>query len=89
MVSDSITKFIFVTSPSEDINDLIDDIADMNLHQGLETGFTNKLMYAIQSISYGWIDDAINQINTFINQVEAHRGDKLTDVQADYLVTVA
>ena len=57
---------------------LIDDIEAMNLHQGLENSLIQKLMNALQSLGYGWIDDAINQLNAFINQVEAQRGNKLT-----------
>lgn len=87
--TDTIVIPIIVVSPSQDIENLIDDIEAMDLHHGLENSLTNKLMNVIQSIGYGWIDDAINQLNAFINQVEAQRDKKLTDEQADYLVAAA
>lgn len=85
-LTDSITVSLIVTSPSEEVESLIDDIEAMDLHQGLENSLTQKLMNVLQSIGYGWINDAINQLNAFINQVEAQRGKKLTEEQADYLV---
>ncbi len=87
--SDTKTVSIEVRSPSQEVETLIEDIYDMELHQGLENSLIQKLMNVLQSIGYGWIDDAINQLNAFINQVEGQRGNKLTDEQADYLVSAA
>ena len=46
----------------------------------------NKLDAAIKSLEKGQKNAAINQINPFINEVNAQRGKKLTDEQADCLV---
>ena len=61
------------------IENLINDIEEMGLHQGLEKSLTSKLKNAIKSLENGNIDDAINQLNAFINLVEAQRGKKLTE----------
>ena len=34
-------------------------------------------------------NDAINKLNAFINEVEAKRGNKITNEQAEYLIAVA
>lgn len=87
--TDTIIKSIVVIIPSNDIQEFINDIEDMNLHHGLENSLTQKLMNVIQSLGYGWTNDAKNQLNAFIHQVEAQRGKKLTEGQADYLVAAA
>ena len=87
--TDTITITIQVVSPSEDIESLINDIGEMNLDQGFENSLTQKLMNVIQSIGNEWYQDAINQLNAFINQVDGQRGDRLTDEQADYLIAEA
>lgn len=87
--TDIITVSIVVTNPSEEVTNLIEDIESMDLHHGLENSLTQKLMNVLQSLGKWWVNDAINQLNAFINQVEAQRGNKLTEVQADYLVTAA
>ena len=46
-----------------------------------------KVLYEVDQV-YPLIP-AINQLNAFVNQVEAQRGKKLTEGQADYLVAEA
>ena len=79
----------YVDDPVEMINDVIEDIEDMGLCHGIENSLTQKLNNVIQSLGNGQTNAAINQLNAFINQVEAQRGKKLTDEQADALVNVA
>ena len=42
-----------------------------------------------KGLKWGNTQQAINQINVFINQVEAQRGKKLTDEEADMLIEYA
>ncbi len=77
------------TNPEEAIEDLIDDIENMNLHHGLENSLVKKLENALKSLENGNDGAAINQLNAFINEVEAQRGNKLTNEQADELIAAA
>lgn len=87
--TNTFTVEVVVTNPSEEVTDLIEDIEAMNLYHGLENSLTKKLMNVLQSLEQELVDDAINQLNAFIIQVEEQRGDKLTNEQADYLIAEA
>ena len=80
---------VTVESNGVTIEEIIEDIAEMDLPKGLETSLQSKLENALDALNNNQTDAAINKINAFINQVEAQRGNKLTEVQADYLVTAA
>lgn len=71
------------------IEHLIDDIKDMELPKGLENSFVSKLDNAIKSLEKGNYNAAVNQLNAFIKEVEAQRGKKITEDQADYLIAKA
>ncbi|MCK5560220.1 MAG: hypothetical protein KAJ51_06485, partial [Thermoplasmata archaeon] len=49
----------------------------------------SKLENAQKSLDKGQDNAAVNQLNAFINEVEAQRGKKLTDAQADELIAAA
>lgn len=71
------------------VQDLIDTVEAMNLQQGIENSLDAKLDAALNAL-----DDlnenndvaAINSLESFINAVEAQRGKKITNEQADILV---
>ncbi|UCE46592.1 MAG: hypothetical protein JSW47_13330 [Phycisphaerales bacterium] len=74
-------------APSEAIEDIIEDIAqDFDLPEGIEDSLVSKLENAIDSLNKGQDNAAVNKLEAFINQVEAQRGKKLTDEEADKLV---
>ena len=73
----------------EDLEDLIEDIEEMDIHHGIENSLIKKLENVIKKLEKGNYDAAINQLNAFINEVEAQRGKKLTEDQADYLIMMA
>lgn len=75
--------------PADSIDVLVEDIGTMGLTAGLENSMGSKLDDAIESIDDGDYADAENQMEAFINQVEAQRGKKLTDEQADDLIESA
>lgn len=79
-------------TPEEAILDLIITVADMNLHQGIENSLDAKLNAALNALDDANQNNdvaAVNSLYAFINAVEAQRGKKLTDAQADTLVTEA
>jgi len=68
---------------------LISDVEDLELPDGLEKSFISKLDGAISALEKGQDNAAINKLNAFINQVKAQRGKKITEEQADELMATA
>lgn len=71
---------------------LIKDVENMNLQQGIDNSLDAKLDAALESLDAFNADkrnDAVNKLCAFVNEVEAQRGKKLTDEQADYLIIAA
>ncbi|HQK55177.1 MAG TPA: PKD domain-containing protein, partial [Methanolinea sp.] len=73
-------------APQEAIENLEDYIVNLNLDMGITNSLTAKLGAAISSLDRGNENAALNQLNAFINSVEAQRGKKLTNEQADALI---
>ena len=84
--TDTYSLIIIVQSPVEAIENLIDDVLDMELPTSIETALLSKLNNAINFLNSNQPDAAISQLEEFINKVEAQRGKKITEEQADYLV---
>ncbi|MCW4034052.1 MAG: right-handed parallel beta-helix repeat-containing protein [Candidatus Bathyarchaeota archaeon] len=76
-------------TPEQAIQQLIDDVKAMNLHHGIENSLIKKLEHALSFLEANRTHNAVNKLNAFINQVEAQRGKKITNEQADYLVSEA
>lgn len=85
--TDSVT--VDVITAADAIDDLIDIIIGMGLHHGTENSLISKLESAKKSLEKGKPHVAVNKLNAFINKVEAQRGKKLTEEQADLLVAYA
>lgn len=83
------TAIVTVQTPAEATQDLISDVEDLNLPGGTENSLVSKLENAIKSLDKGQENAAINQLNAFINQVEAQKGKKITDEEADQLIAIA
>jgi predicted CXXCH cytochrome family protein len=71
------------------IEDFPQVVEDLNLPMGTENSLKDKLNNIQNSIDDGNIATAINQLNAFINQVNALRGKKITNDEADMLVQYA
>jgi parallel beta-helix repeat protein len=71
------------------IEDLIDDVEDLGLPAGIENSLVSKLENAKKQLEKGHENAAMNLLEAFINQVEALRGKKLTDAEADALIQAA
>lgn len=71
------------------IETLIINIEHLGLSKGIENSLTAKLDNALDSLEKGRDNAAKNKLEAFINEVEAQRGKKLTDEQADALIIAA
>lgn len=81
-----------VVSKRGSVAELIREVANLNLAQGIENSLEAKLesaMNALDDVNQNNDVAAINSLHAFINAVEAQRGNKLTNEQADKLVADA
>ena len=79
-------------APEQAIHDLIDLVESMNLQQGIDNSLDAKLtsvLASLEAVNADQRNDAINKLYAFINEVEAQRGSKITDEQADSLIVAA
>ena len=77
-------------TPEQAILDLIDNVESMNLQQGIDNSLDAKLanvLASLEAFNAEQRNDSINKLYAFINEVEAQRGNKITNEQADYLVS--
>jgi len=77
------------STPAEALEDLIETIEAWNLPKGTENSLTSKLEDALHLLDKGNENGARHKPMDFINQVEALRDKKLTDEQADFLISEA
>ena len=95
-----ICVFIFTSNfasayltPSEMIEQLISQVISLNLHNGITNSLDSKLenaRKALEDVNENNNVAAVNTIkNAFINEVEAQRGDKISESDADVLIAVA
>jgi parallel beta-helix repeat protein len=77
------------TDPLEALEELIETLETEELPKGTENSLSAKLKGAIHLMSIGNENGAIHKLMDFISQVEAQRGKKLVDDQADYLISEA
>jgi parallel beta-helix repeat protein len=68
------------------IEKIMEDIEGMDLPTGTENSLLSKLENAIKSINKENYNAAANQLEAFINEVEALKGKELTIAQADALI---
>jgi hypothetical protein len=79
-------------TPTPTIATLISTVEALNLQQGITNSLDMKLsdaQDALNATNSGLYSSAISKLNAFINEVEAQRGTKLTNAQADALHTYA
>ena len=87
--ADTGTFTVTVLSPAEAIQYLAHDINSVNLDHGFANSLDQKLAAATSSLNSGNDKEAKNQLNAFINEVSAQAGKKLTQDQANQLISVA
>jgi outer membrane protein assembly factor BamB len=76
------------TPPKAGAEQLISSVESMNLDEGTETSLTSKLDNAVASIEKDR-PSAEGQLGSFVNEVEALEGNKLSEAQADELTSGA
>lgn len=84
--------YLWVIHPRDAIEDLIKDVKDMNVQKGIENSLDAKLNAVLQSLealNAEKRNDATAKLQAFINEVKAQTGNKLTNEQADYLISEA
>jgi hypothetical protein len=67
-------------------------VAEMNLQNGIENSLDSKLDAALNALADANVNNngaTCNSLDAFINAVEAQRGKKITNAQADELVATA
>ena len=68
---------------------MIPHVVNLGLPVGIENSFLTKLDTALISVNAGRNRNAANSLKAFVNKVEAQRGKKISDVDADGLVSDA
>ena len=71
------------------IQQLIVQVDELDLPKGTENSLMVKLENAARRLDDQNIGAAINSLNAFINEVEAQRGKKIPEADADALITAA
>jgi parallel beta-helix repeat protein len=87
--NDTVTITVLSLNPEELLQRLMETIEYWNLGRGTENSLTSKLEETILLLKKGNDNGAIHKLMDFINQVEALRDEKLTNEQADYLISEA
>lgn len=90
--SSSNTTSVTILTPIQATENLTDLVQTYNLQQGIENSLDTKLDAAIDTLNdLNSNNDAaaINSLQAFINAVEAQRGNKITNEQADILIQKA
>jgi len=76
-------------TPTEVLEELIETIEAWNLPKGTENSLTSKLEEALHALDKGNENGASHKLTSFINHALALRDKKLTEEQADFLISDA
>ncbi|UCH89332.1 MAG: right-handed parallel beta-helix repeat-containing protein [Thermoplasmata archaeon] len=71
------------------IDYVIEVVEDLELPAGIENSLISKLNNALKSLEKGNIQAAMNQLEAFINEVEAQKGKKISEEDAELLIEAA
>ena len=83
-----LTYIRVIVPPEELLQDILSDVIAFEFNKGITNALSSTLTAALAS----WENDraaTINQLEAFINQVEAMRGTQMTDAEADELIASA
>ena len=78
-----------VRSPEEMLENAIERVENLPIHHGVKNALLAKLMNALSNLLKGNTTPTLNKLEAFKNHVEAQRGKKLTDAQADECIAMA
>ena len=85
----SCTFTITVLSPEQMLDEAIDFVDNLPIHHGAKNALLVKLMNSLSNLMKGNTVASLNLLEAFKAHVEAQRGKKLTDAQADELIARA
>lgn len=88
-INQSAINVIPSPNPVENIQELIESIDTWSLHRGVKNSLTSKLRGALHLLDMENENGTVHKLMIFLKKVEVLRGKKLTDDQADYLITEA
>jgi hypothetical protein len=83
---------MLLMDPVAAIEDLVNTVANMNLHKGIHNSLDAKLTNALSALTdnvSGNDASAVNKLNAFINECEAQSGKHLAPEQANKLIVMA
>ena len=75
--------------PQEATENLVTQVTDLDLPSGTENSLNSSLDAASKSLAKGNDAAAVNQLEAFINKVQAQRGKKISEEAADTLISAA
>jgi hypothetical protein len=81
-----------VTTPAQDLQNLMNIIQTIDARQGIQTSLNAKLQAAQDALTAangGSGSDAVHVLEAFINEVQAQQGKRITDSDANELITLA
>ncbi len=87
IATDQVTVTMILIEDAYD--ELLADIAALDIAKGLKNALSSKVKNSKKYFQQGNTVEAINLLNSFINQVNAQRGKELTNAQADALIAQA
>ena len=82
-------QLVTVQTPEDAAQTMISDVEVLLLPAGAENSLVSKLENVLKSLGKGNDETAANQLEAFVNQVEAQRGKAIAGDDADALVSVA
>lgn len=88
-VGQSVIDVVLPPDPIEQVQELIETIKSWNLPKGIEKRLSSQLTGALHLLDVSNTDGAVRRLEHFVNGVEALRGNRLTDEQADCLISEA
>lgn len=87
--SQNVVEIISPANLTENIQELIETIDSWNLTIGTKHSLISKLESALNLLDSNKEDGAVHKLEIFMKKVQFLRGKKLTDEQADYLISEA
>jgi len=81
-----------LSDPATLLDNLTEIVVELNLQQGIENGLDAKIdtaLNALEDLNENNDVAAVNSLEAFINAVEAQRGKKISEEDADALIAQA
>jgi hypothetical protein len=83
------TLLVAAPTPADLVTDLLGDLEAIDIPDGYRNNLENKLHRALDEFNAGDLEKGIKKMNAFIKAVEAQRGKKITEADADFLIASA